>query len=601
MVVIVFVNPFDSDTPSDTTTSGTQTNNIATKSPPPNSPPIASDKSVTTSFNSPLNIALEATDENVDNELTATIVTKPEYGILGPINQTNSTVTYTPNQDFEGTDTFEYKVNDGTADSNNAVVTVTVNGPPNSPPLASDKSVTTSFNSPVDITLETKDENVDDELTAAIVTQPDHGSLGTIDQTNSTVTYTPNKDFEGTDTFEYKVNDGTVDSKNAVVTITVFAPINTPPKASDKSVTTSFNSPIDIVLEATDENGDKVTPSIVSNPANGTLGKVDTNTNKVTYTPNKDFEGTDTFTYKVNDGTDDSDNAVVTVTVSGPVNAAPIASDKSVITSFNSPMDIELEAMDENIDDELTATIVTNPVNGSVNEINQSTGTVTYTPNQEFVGKDKFTYKVNDGTAESNNAVVTITINGSANTSPIALDKSVTTSPGTAVNVTLEATDENVDDELTATIVTNPVNGSVNEINQSTGTVTYTPNQTFEGTDIFEYKVNDGTADSNNAVVTTTVSGPPNSPPKAVDKSVTTSEETSIGISVEATDENVDDELTATIVTQPEHGTLEEIDQSTGTVTYTPEDNYEGEDSFTYKVNDGKNDSNEATVTITVN
>ena len=80
LVVIVFVNPFGSDIPSNTTTSSNQTNNIATKPPPPNSPPIASDKSVTTSFNSPLNIALEATDENVDDEQTATIVTQPENG-----------------------------------------------------------------------------------------------------------------------------------------------------------------------------------------------------------------------------------------------------------------------------------------------------------------------------------------------------------------------------------------------------------------------------------------------------------------------------------------------------------------------------------------
>ena len=272
LVVIVFVNPFGSDIPSNTTTSSNQTNNIATKPPPPNSPPIASDKSVTTSFNSPLNIALEATDENVDDEQTATIVTQPE-----------------------------------------------------------------------------------------------NGSLGTIDQTNSTLTYTPNKDFEGTDKFEYKVNDGTVDSKNAVVTVTINGPPYSPPKTVNRSLTTSFNSPVDIVLEATDDNGnrDKLTPLIVSNPTNGTLGKIDPNTNKVTYTPKQGFEGTDTFEYKVNDGTADSNNAVVIVTVSGPANVAPIASDRSVTTSFNSPVDITLEATDENVDDELTATIVTQPEHGS--------------------------------------------------------------------------------------------------------------------------------------------------------------------------------------------------------------------------------------------
>ena len=209
------------------------------------------------------------------------------------------------------------------------------------------------------------------KLTATIVTQPEHGSLGTIDQTNSTVTYTPNQDFEGTDKFTYKVNDGTADSNDAVVTITVSAPINTSPKALDKSVTTSFNSPVDIALEATDENvNDELKATIVTQPEHGTLGKIDSEaTGMVNYTPNQDFEGTDKFTYKVNDGTVDSNNAVVTVIVSGPANVAPIASDRSVTTSEETAGDIILEAKDENIDDDLTATIVTQPGQGTLSEI----------------------------------------------------------------------------------------------------------------------------------------------------------------------------------------------------------------------------------------
>jgi tetratricopeptide (TPR) repeat protein len=195
-------------------------------------------------------------------------------------------------------------------------------------PKAMDKSVSTSFNSPIYIFLEASDENVEDELTAIIVTNPLHGTLSEIDQSTGTVTYTPNKDFEGTDTFTYIVNDGTADSNNAVVTVTVNGLPNFPPKTVDESVTTSFNSPIDISLEASDENGDKLTPSIVSDPTSGALSKIDPNTNTVTYTPNKDFEGTDTFTYKVNDGTDDSNNAVVTVIVTGAPNAPPIIKDK---------------------------------------------------------------------------------------------------------------------------------------------------------------------------------------------------------------------------------------------------------------------------------
>lgn len=151
-------------------------------------------------------------------------------------------------------------------------------------------------------------------------------------------------------------------------------------KVLDKSVITQFNSPIDISIEASDENGDKLTPSIVSNPTSGTLSKIDTNTNKVTYTPNKDFVGTNTFTYKVNGGTADSNNADVTITVNGPPNSPPKALSKYFSTSLNTSIEIPLEAPEENsVDNQLVISIVNEPQNGQLNEINQETGTVSYT------------------------------------------------------------------------------------------------------------------------------------------------------------------------------------------------------------------------------
>ena len=379
-------------------------------------------------------------------------------------------------------------------------------------------------------------------------------------------------------------------------------PPNSLPIASNKSITTAFNTPIDIALEVRDNDGnrDKLTTTIVTNPYNGTLSNIDPNTNKVTYTPNQDFVGTAIFTYKVSDGTVDSPEATVTITVNPPPNQPPTAEAVTDTVVQGQSKDITLKASDPDTDDILQFSINNEPQNGQLGEINQESDIVTYTPNKGYIGPDTFTYKVNDGTADSNSAVVTVTVSAPPNSIPNAVDKSVTTTFNSPVGIALEATDENVDDELTATIVTQPENGTLGEINQTNGIVTYTPNLDFVGTDTFTYKVNDGTADSNNAVVTVTVSGPPNAVPIASDKSVTTSSGTAVGITLEATDENVDDELTATIVTQPEHGTLGTIDQSTGIVTYTPDDNYNGKDSFTYRVNDGKSDSNKASITITV-
>jgi hypothetical protein len=138
LVVIVFVNPFGSETPSDNIVpepllqkfdSETPSDNIVPEPLLQKSQLIATDKSVTTTVNSPIDITLDASDENVDDEVIASIVTKPKFGTLGEINQATKTVTYIPYPTNVGTDRFEYKVNNGTTDSNNAVVTITINPP----------------------------------------------------------------------------------------------------------------------------------------------------------------------------------------------------------------------------------------------------------------------------------------------------------------------------------------------------------------------------------------------------------------------------------------------------------------------------------------
>jgi hypothetical protein len=84
----------------------------------------------------------------------------------------------------------------------------------NTPPTVTDQSVTTSQNTPIDITLSGSDPDKNDTLTAAIVTNPSHGTLSSIDQNTGVVTYTPNSGFIGDDSFTFKVNDGKVNSRN---------------------------------------------------------------------------------------------------------------------------------------------------------------------------------------------------------------------------------------------------------------------------------------------------------------------------------------------------------------------------------------------------
>ena len=90
---------------------------------------------------------------------------------------------------------------------------------------------------------------------------------------------------------------------------------NTEPTAQDGSVITSQNQQLNIKLNAKDADGDNLSFTIVDDPSNGQLGNVNPSTNTVTYTPDEDYSGEDNFTFIVNDGTIDSNEATVSISV----------------------------------------------------------------------------------------------------------------------------------------------------------------------------------------------------------------------------------------------------------------------------------------------
>ena len=174
------------------------------------------------------------------------------------------------------------------------------------------------------------------------------------------------------------------------------------PVSKDISVSTDEDNSVEVSLDASDLDQDTLTYSIVDDPVNGT---VSLDGIKVTYTPNENYNGEDTFTYKVNDGTEDSNTATITVTVN-PVNDTPTVKDVSLTTKLNTDGSTKFDGTD--IDkDTLTYSVVTEPENGSV-VINGDT--FTYSPNNNYIGQDTFTYKANDGSNDSNEANALIDI-----------------------------------------------------------------------------------------------------------------------------------------------------------------------------------------------
>ena len=148
-----------------------------------------------------------------------------------------------------------------------------------------------------------------DTLTYSVVTPPAHG---TVSISGSTATYTPSANYNGPDSFTFKANDGRADSNVATVSVTV-TPVNDAPAAQNGSATTTENTPVSVALHATDVDGDALICSVVAAPAHGTIT---ISGFTATYAPASNFSGSDSFTFKANDGHLDSNVATVSLSVS---------------------------------------------------------------------------------------------------------------------------------------------------------------------------------------------------------------------------------------------------------------------------------------------
>src|SRR5205823_1711289 len=172
-----------------------------------------------------------------------------------------------------------------------------------------------------------------DALTAVLVSAPAHGSLTL--NANGSFSYMPAANYNGSDSFTYKANDGALNSNVATVAITINA-VNDPPVANAQSVTTAEDTAKAIVLTASDVEGDTLTYSIVSGPSHGSLSGTAPN---VTYTPAANYNGADSFTFKANDGAVDSAAATVSITVTA-VNDAPVAANDAYSTNEDTALNV---------------------------------------------------------------------------------------------------------------------------------------------------------------------------------------------------------------------------------------------------------------------
>ncbi|MBE9580321.1 MAG: tandem-95 repeat protein [Proteobacteria bacterium] len=290
--------------------------------------------------------------------------------------------------------------------------TFTVANSTNTPPTADNQSVSTHEDISVSMTLTATDVD-GDSLTYTLVDQTSHGTLS---GTAPNLTYSPDVNYNGSDSFSFKANDGQSDSELGTVSITLTA-VNDAPVANDQSVYTDEDTAISGTLDASDVDGDALTYVLVTSGSKGTASVTNSSTGAFIYTPNQNANGTDTFTFKANDGTTDSNTATVTVTIT-PVNDAPVLDSigaKSV--DEDSLLTFTVTATDAD-GDTLTYSAGNLPTGSSFDADTQS---FAWTPGYGSAGNYTVTFTVTDsGTpAQSDSEQVTITV-GDVNRPPTA-------------------------------------------------------------------------------------------------------------------------------------------------------------------------------------
>ncbi|OEZ27087.1 hypothetical protein AO062_29845 [Variovorax boronicumulans] len=558
---------------------GTTTVTVPVTVSPVNDAPTAPDYTETTTEDTPVSGRVTGTDIDSGDTLTYTKGSDPAHGTV-TVNP-DGTYTYTPNPDFHGTDSFTVTVSDGHGGTTTSTVTVTVS-PVNDAPKAPDYDETTNEDTPISGSVVGSDVD-GDTLTYVKGSDPAHGTV-TVNP-DGTYTYTPNANFNGTDSFTVTVSDGHGGTTTSTVNVTI-KPVNDAPTAPNYNQTTNEDTPVSGQVVGSDVDGDTLTYVKGSDPAHGTVTVNADGT--YTYIPGANFHGTDSFTVTVSDGHGGTTTSTVNVTTN-PVNDAPTAPNYNQTTNEDTPVNGKVIGSDVD-GDALTYTKGSNPSNGSVT-VNPD-GTYVYTPNPNFNGTDTFTVTVSDGHGGTTTSTITVTVDP-VNDAPTAPNYNQTTNEDTPVNGKVIGSD--VDgDALTYTKGSNPSNGSVT-VNPD-GTYVYTPNPNFNGTDTFTVTVSDGHGGTTTSTVTVTID-PVNDAPTAPNYNQTTNEDTPVNGKVTGSD--VDgDTLTYTKGSNPSNGSV--TVNPDGTYTYTPNPDFHGTDSFTVTVSDGHGGTTTSTVTVTV-
>ncbi|HCM1486549.1 TPA: tandem-95 repeat protein, partial [Vibrio parahaemolyticus] len=542
-----------------------------------------------------INVLGNDTFESTDKVVSLDAENGPKNGTV--IVNNDGTVTYTPDDNYVGEDTFTYIVTSGGV-SESTTVSVDVT-PENDAPVAKDDTAITDEDTPVTIDVLPNDSDVDgDKLSIESASVPKE--QGTVEVVNGKLVFTPAENFNGDAEITYTITDGQL-TDEAKVTVTVN-PVNDAPTIkvdAVESITEDAVSTDTVVatLEVvdTDTPEDQLTVSLENN-SNGYFVLV-----------GDEVKLTQAGVDAVNNDELNLKDLTISASVSDGVNPTANGSDSLIVNRVNDAPTVENAIADQVLSEDFdTYTIDLNEVfkdtdsslefsvsgNNSI-QISIVSGVATITPTADWNGKETITFTAKDPSGESVSQTVNFTVTPVADI--VADNATVVEDTPTIIKVLGNDTFDGDDKVVSLDADNGPKNGTV--IVNNDGTVTYIPDDNYVGEDTFTYIVTSGGV-SESAIVEVNVT-PVNDAPVAKDDIATTQEDTAITIDVLPNDTDVDgDKLSIQSATVPEaQGKVEIVD---GKLVFTPAENFNGHAEITYTVTDGQL-TDEAKVTVTVN
>ncbi|EGR0696999.1 tandem-95 repeat protein [Vibrio parahaemolyticus] len=536
-----------------------------------------------------LNTAFSDVD-NVDGELTFSV--SGNSNVLVSIE--NGIATISPTADWNGSEILTFKATDPSGESISERVDFTV------APVAdivADKA-TVVEDTPTIIKVLGNDTFEGDGVVSLDANKgPANGSVSV--NPDGSVTYTPNDNYHGTDSFTYIVTSSGV-SESTTVRVDV-TPVNDAPVAKDDIATTQEDTAvtIDVLPNDSDVDGDKLSIESASVPKE--QGTVEVVNGKLVFTPAENFNGDAEITYTVTDG-QLTDEAKVTVTVN-PVNDAPTIKVDAVESITEDAVSIDtvvatLTVRDtDTSEDQLTVSLENNSNGYFVlvgDEVKLTQAGVDAVNNDELNLKDlTISASVSDGvnpTANDSDSLIVNRVND-APTVENAIANQVLSEDFDTYTIDLNEVFKDTDSSLEFSV---SGNNSI-QISIVNGVATISPTADWNGSEALTFTATDPSGESVSQTVNFTVA------PVAdiVADKATVVEDTSTIIKVLGNDtfEGTDKVVSLDADNGPKNGTV--IVNNDGTVTYTPDDNYVGKDTFTYVVTSG-GVSESTTVTVNV-